>query len=158
MSRFDFIKNGNLLYWNDPDNGKSTGDYKVISAPEEVYEDSIILIASKHSEMEVLASELSPIPPTRSHKEEFQKWRAKREAEGAVFYNRLSEIVATDSDLEIGDMVAFTNDYGVVFGPYEILAFREPWNGGRCVYLDSDAYWFADRPSQLTLIRKGTSE
>lgn len=44
MSRFDFIKNYNLLYWNDPDNGKSTGDYIVISAPEEVYEDSIILI------------------------------------------------------------------------------------------------------------------
>ena len=86
MSRFDFIKNYNLLYWNDPDNGKSTGDYIVISAPEEVYEDSIILIASDYSEAEVLASELTPIPPTRSHKEEFQKWREKHEAEGAVFY------------------------------------------------------------------------
>lgn len=158
MGRLDFIKNGNLLYWNDPDNGKSTGDYKVISAPKEVYEDSIILIASKHSEAEVLASELSPIPLTRSHKEEFQKWREKHEAEGSVFYNRLSEVIATDNDLEVGDMVAFTNDYGVVFGPYEILAFGEPWNGDRCVYLDSDAYWFADRPDQLTLMRKGTSE
>ncbi|MCF0256930.1 MAG: hypothetical protein HUK10_11710 [Bacteroides heparinolyticus] len=158
MSRFDFIKSGNLLYWNDPDNGKSTGDYKVISAPEEVYENSIIPIASKHSEMEVLASELSPIPATRSYKEEFRKWRAKREAEGAVFYNRLSEVIATSNDLEVGDMVAFTNDYGVVFGPHEILAFKKTWNGGRCVYLDSDAYWFADRPDQLTLMRKRTSE
>lgn len=96
MSRFDFIKNGNLLYWNDPDNGKSTGDYKVISTPKEVYEDSIILIASDYSEAEVLASELTPIPPMRSHKEEFQKWREKHEAEGAVFYNRLSEVIATD--------------------------------------------------------------
>ena len=26
------------------------------------------------------------------------------------------------------------------------------------VYLVSDTYWFADRPSQLTLMRKGTSE
>ena len=75
-----------------------------------------------------------------------------------MFYNRLSEVIATDNDLEVGDMVAFTNDYGVVFGPYEILAFEEPWNGGRCVYLDSDAYWLADRPSQLTLMRKRTSE
>lgn len=158
MSKYDFIKNGNLLYWNDPDDGKSTGDYKVISAPEKVNENSIILIASKHSEMEVLASELSPIPATRSHKKEFQKWRAKYEAEGSVFYNKLSEVIATDNDLEVGDMVAFTNDYGVVFGPYEILAFGEPWNGDRCVYLDDDAYWFADRPSQLTLISKGASE
>ena len=158
MGRFDFIKNGNLLYWSDPDNGKSNGGYRVISAPEDLYEDSIILIASDYSEAEVFASELTPIPPMRIHKEEFQKWREKHEAEGAVFYNRLSEVVATDNDLEVGDMVAFTNDYGVVFGPYEILAFEKPWNGGRCVYLDSDAYWFADRPSQLTLMRMGTSE
>ena len=81
MGKYDFIKTGNLLYWNDPDNGISSGGYKVISVPEEVYEDSIILIASDHSEAEVLASELSPIPPTRSHKEEFLKWREKQEAD-----------------------------------------------------------------------------
>ena len=158
MNKYDFIKNGNLLYWNDPDNGISSGDYKVISAPEEVYEYTIILIASDQSEAEVLASELSPIPPTRSYKEEFQKWREKHEAEGSVFYNRLSEVIATDNDLEVGDMVAFTNDYGVVFGPCEILAFEKPWNGGRCVYLDSDAYWLADRSSQLTLMNKRTQK
>lgn len=78
MSKYDFIKTGNLLYWNDPDNGISSGGYKVISVPEEVYEDSIILIASDHSEAEVLASELSPIPSTRSHKEEFLKWRENK--------------------------------------------------------------------------------
>lgn len=158
MGRYDFIKNGNLLYWNDPDNGVSSGDYKVVSAPENVYGDSTILIASDCSETEVLASELSPILPTRSHKEEFKEWRTKREAEGTVFYNKLSEVIDTDCDLAVGDMVAFTNDYGVVFGPYEILAFGKPWNGDRCVYLDSDAYWFADRPGELTLISKGTSE
>lgn len=158
MSKYDFIKAGNLLYWNDPDNGISSGDYKVISVPEEVYEDSVILIASRHSEAEVFASELSPIPTTRSHKEEFLKWREKQEVDGSVFYNRLSEVIDTDSDLAVGDMVAFTNDYGVVFSPHEVLAFGEPRSGGRCVYLDSDAYWFADRPDQLTLISKGASE
>ena len=25
MGKFDFIKQDNLLYWNDPDNGKSDG-------------------------------------------------------------------------------------------------------------------------------------
>lgn len=62
MGEFDFIKKGNILYWNDPDGGKSNGGYKVFSVPEEVYDDSVILIASDYSEAEVLASELSPIP------------------------------------------------------------------------------------------------
>ena len=44
MGKYDYIKNGNLPYWNDPHNGKSDGEYKVISAPEEVDSDSIILI------------------------------------------------------------------------------------------------------------------
>ena len=44
MSKYDFIKNGNTLYWNAPDNGKASGAYKVISAPKEIDEDSIILI------------------------------------------------------------------------------------------------------------------
>ena len=36
------------------------------------------------------------------------------------FFSRLSEVMETDSDLAVGDMVAFTNDYGVVFGPKEV--------------------------------------
>ena len=158
MGKYDFIKNGNLLYWHDPDNGKSDGAYRVISAPEEVESDSIILIANGSSEAEVFASELSPIPTPRSHKEEFLEWKAEREAEGMEFFNRLSEVMETDNDLAVGDMVAFTNDYGVVFGPKEVLAFRKPWNGGRCVYIDSDAYWFSDRPDQLTILSKGGAE
>ena len=132
MGKYDFIKTGNLLYWHDPDNGTS--------------------------EAEVLPSELSPISTGRSHKEDFLRWKAEREAEGMEFYNRLSEVMDTEDDLAVGDIVAFTNDYGVVFGPQEVLAFRKPWNGDRCVYLDSDAYWFPDRPDQLTLLSKKGAE
>ena len=70
------------------------------------------------------------------------------------FFNRLSEVMETDNDLAVGDMVAFTNDYGVVFGPKEV----PKWNGGRCVYIDSDAYCFPDRPNQLTILIKGGAE
>ena len=91
-------------------------------------------------------------------KEDFLRWKAEREAEGMEFYNRLSEVMDTEDDLAVGDIVAFTNDYGVVFGPQEVLAFRKPWNGDRCVYLDSDAYWFPDRPDQLTLLSKKGAE
>lgn len=126
--------------------------------PENMEDDSIILISSGTSEAEVLPSELSPISTGRSHKEDFLRWKAEREAEGMEFYNRLSEVMDTEDDLAVGDIVAFTNDYGVVFGPQEVLAFRKPWNGDRCVYLDSDAYWFPDRPDQLTLLSKKGAE
>ena len=45
-----------------------------------------------------------------SYKEEFQRWRAENEANGTVFYNRLSDVIDTENDLEVGDMVMFTND------------------------------------------------
>lgn len=158
MSKYDFIKQGNLLFWHDPDNGLSDGVYRVVSTPEIIEEDSIILIAMEGTEAEVFASELSPISTSRNHKGEFLRWKKEREAEGMEFFNRLSDVVETASDLAVGDMVAFTNDYGVVFGPKEVLAFRKPWNGGRCVYIDSDAYWFPDRPGQLTILSKGGAE
>ena len=66
MGKYDFIKTGNLLYWHDPDNGLSDGAYRVISAPENMEDDSIILISSGTSEAEVLPSELSPINTGRS--------------------------------------------------------------------------------------------
>ena len=73
--KYDFIKQGNLLYWRDPDNGLSDGAYQVISAPEKVEDDSVILIASGSSEAEVSASELSPIRTGRNRKEDFQRWK-----------------------------------------------------------------------------------
>ncbi len=95
MSKYDFIKQGNLLYWNTSDNENSERECKIISTPEKVDSDSIILIATGSSEIEVLASELSPIGSSRSHKEEFLRWKKEREAEGMEFFNRLSEVMAS---------------------------------------------------------------
>lgn len=158
MGKYDFIKTGNLLYWNNPDNNLSDGAYRVVFAPEHIEDNSIIRIATDSLGTEVLPSELSPIGRAISYKEDFLQWKAEREAKGMEFYNRLSEVMDTEDDLAVGDIVAFTNDYGVVFGPKEVLAFRKPWNGDRCVYLDSDAYWFPDRPDQLTLLSKKGAE
>ncbi len=93
-----------------------------------------------------------------SYKEDFQRWRAEREANGTIFYNRLSDVIDTENDLEVGDMVMFTNDSGWVFGPYEILAFKKPENWDRFVFFDHSAYWFPARPDQLTLVKKGGAE
>lgn len=87
-----------------------------------------------------------------SYKEEFNKWKSQREAEGKKFYDKLSDIFPnTDNDLKVGDKVMFTNDYGVTFGPAEVLAFS-PHVYGRVVYWDNSAYWFPARPDQLTKV------
>ena len=57
MNNYDFIKIGNKVFWHDPDGGLSDGVYQVVDVPEEIEEDSIILI----SEAEVFAAELSPL-------------------------------------------------------------------------------------------------
>ena len=138
MGKYDFIKLGNLLYWHDPDSGLSNGVYQVASIPENIEEDSVILIASDTSEAEVFPSELSPIHTGRSHKEDFLRWKTEREAEGIEFYDHLSKVMDTENDLSVGDMV---------------LAFGNLCNSGRCVYIDSDSYWFPNRPDQLTIMR-----
>lgn len=54
MSKYDFIKQGNLLFWHTADNDI---ECRIISTPEKVDSDSIILISTSSSETEVLASE-----------------------------------------------------------------------------------------------------
>ena len=48
-----------MVFWHDPDCGLSDGVYEVISVPEEIEDDSIILITSGFSETEVFPTELS---------------------------------------------------------------------------------------------------
>lgn len=156
MGKYDFIKEGNVLFWHDPDKGLSDGVYQVVSVPEVIEDDSIILIAASGSEAEVYPTELSPINSGRSYKKAFLRWKTEREADGKVFYDRLSEVMKTDSEMKVGDMVVFTNDAGLVFGPYEVLAFEKPDNiKDRCVFIDHDSYWFSERPENLLPVQKG---
>ena len=50
-------------------------------------------------------------------------WKKEREAEGMEFFDRLSEVMETDSDLAVGDMVAFTNDWGGSIRPQRGTGF-----------------------------------
>lgn len=88
-----------------------------------------------------------------SYKDEFMRWKKEREAEGMVFFSRLSDVIDTDRELAVRDMVMFTNEYGITFGPYEVLAFGAP-HYGRCVYLAKSSYWFPVAPWQLTILSK----
>lgn len=60
MNKYDFIKVSNIVFWHDPEN-ISDGEYEVISAPEKIEDDSIIIIASDYSEAEVFPTELQPV-------------------------------------------------------------------------------------------------
>ena len=60
MKKFDFIKPGRKVFWRDPDHGISSGEYEVVSVPEVIEKDSVIMIASEFSEAEVYPSEVQP--------------------------------------------------------------------------------------------------
>lgn len=83
----------------------------------------------------------------KDYKKEFEEWRQR---ENVPVVPTLAEVTpAQEGDFKAGDMVMYTNEYGVTFGPVEVLGFRAtPWNG-RCVYLNKDAYWFPDRVSEI---------
>ena len=88
----------------------------------------------------------------RSYKAEFLRWKAEVEKKhGKMIYDRLSEVIDTDD------------------GPHEVLGFCRP-DSFLCphrypededcgiVFSDNDAYWFPDRPGQLTLVQKGGAD
>lgn len=60
MNNYNFIKEGSIVYWYDPE-GISDGKYEVVSVPEIIEDESIILIAYEFSEAEVNPIELCPI-------------------------------------------------------------------------------------------------
>lgn len=50
--KYDFIKVGATVCWHDPE-GISEGEYKVASVPDNLEDDSVVLITSDFSEAEV---------------------------------------------------------------------------------------------------------
>ena len=56
--------------------------------------------------------------------------------------------------LKVGDVVKFTNDYGVEFEPRLVIGFTTPENElhGRFVHINTDSPWFPVPPGSLTKI------
>lgn len=77
------------------------------------------------------------------YKQQFNEWVKRR---NIPLVDSLPDV-----NLHKGQLVMFTNDYGVTFGPHEILGFAaEPTKAGGCVYFDHDSFWMPCNPSQLT--------
>ena len=58
-----------------------------------------------------------------------------------------------DCKFHVGQLVKFTNDYGVSFDGQRIIGFSEPvseLSGSPYIYLDNSSYWFPCTPESLT--------
>ena len=65
--------------------------------------------------------------------------------------NGISRVPLCGEPFVFGEMVTFTNDYGVVFTGNKVIGFSEPiYPGSGTVYLDNSSYWFPNKVSQLT--------
>lgn len=88
------------------------------------------------------------------YKQHFNGWRARREKAGRcdIFDNPAD--AGLDTDLRVGNRVTFTNEYGVKFENLEVLGFCTPEFYGRCVYLNTDSYWFPCKLEELKPYKK----
>jgi hypothetical protein len=58
---------------------------------------------------------------------------------------------------QVGDTVAYTNEYGVVFPGLTVIGFEKLPDicDDRFIYLNTDACWFPHKESELTLTQSG---
>lgn len=68
------------------------------------------------------------------------------------FKKQLCSVAPIECDLKVGDRVIYKNDFGIKFGPFEVIGFekKEDISGRRFVYLNKDCYWSPVRSEQLT--------
>lgn len=51
-------------------------------------------------------------------------------------------IAPVECDLNVGDEVIFTNEYGVSFHGLRVIGFDNSVENGRFIHLNTDCYWF----------------
>lgn len=70
-----------------------------------------------------------------------EKFEAFVKRNNIKLYDNLSDVTKTNIELAKGDQIMYINDYGLTFGPYEVLGFQEPSKYGNCIYFEHDSYW-----------------
>jgi len=73
-----------------------------------------------------------------------------------AFINSLEATAPVDCELKVGDIVTYTNEYGVSFDNREIVGFssKEDMLRDRFIHLDQDAYWFPLSIAELKLAKR----
>jgi hypothetical protein len=65
------------------------------------------------------------------------------------FVDGLKKASPFECEFSVGDVVTFTNDYGVPFEGLTILGFTDKPLHGRFIHLDTDSWWLPVRPDSL---------
>ena len=66
----------------------------------------------------------------------------------------LSDVISSNMKLSVGDQIMFTNDYGITFGPYEVLGFCEPSEYSQCIYFEHESFWCPCKVYQIKKVLK----
>ena len=68
-----------------------------------------------------------------------------------AFVSELSQTPPVPCDFKVGDVVTFTNEFGVEFEDRTVMGFASNAKFyGRFIHLSNDAYWFPVRPDELS--------
>lgn len=90
-----------------------------------------------------------------SYVKEFSEWRKRK---GIRLRHHLQDVLPSEQDLRVGDIVAYTNPNGVTSMPYVVLGIDPTPDNGRCVYLDWECYWFPVAPSKVKLLKRNNNK
>ena len=87
-----------------------------------------------------------------NHQNEIHKNKDPKMTTFQNFKKQLCSMAPIECGLKVGDRVIYKNDFGIKFGPFEVIGFekKEDISGGRFVYLNKDCYWFPVKAEQLT--------
>ena len=69
----------------------------------------------------------------------------------AFINTELSDMPPVACDFSVGDVVVFTNEFGVSFQNLVIIGFSEPDEYNRFIHIHTkgSAYWFPHKPEEL---------
>lgn len=75
---------------------------------------------------------------------------------------KLEQTPPEGCDLQVGDVVTFINDYGVVFPGKVVIGFDTTDHNlmkyGNFIHIDTDAYWFPHKRAELIKESKEAGE
>lgn len=72
------------------------------------------------------------------------------------FVAGLRKISPVKTDFKVGQVVAYVNDYGVIFEGHTIVGFADDdLFHGKFIYLNTDCYWCAVAPGSLRVYDAG---
>ncbi len=70
--------------------------------------------------------------------------------EAQFIKEHLSDVAPVPCDFKVGDVVTFTNEYGVSFPNNKIIGFSKELFYGKFIHTSNEAYWFPKSPESLT--------